>query len=360
MNSKKYPQTFTIDSKVIALLMGIAVVSLFLMAFRYTNRSRCSTVNFSFQTANKNDLAYKGEPVFFSAAVNGADQWEWDFGDKTAVDKKTGPFVSHIYKQPGTYTVRLTVNNNCQEVKTITVNSRERVGKKLVVRVQWPAEPLYAGREYYFADSTEGAENWSWYFDDEPRRSKQALAYQFLEPGMHKVAVVINDDVENNKIEKSFTILPAKQVSPSGGSQRNNSRRTNPSNNNDIQNETSARPLTDYIDKGSSEKNSHKVPPLSDNRLKIEILNIHNAGYNEIRKYLLNNSFSQCTIIFNSRPITVDQLKENIKVHIEYGKDLTVKQETDAENYIKSIEIKAELKPKDRFLLRDKERQYPY
>jgi PKD repeat protein len=355
MTAKNSPQTYTMDSKVVFLMMFIALIGLFFMAFRYKNKQPCNKIDFSFRTANKFDVAFSNEPVFFSAMSQGAERWQWDYGDNTPVDKSSGPYPSHIYKKPGVYTVRLKINNECEEIKTININSREKEGKKLVIRVQWPPEPLYAGREYYFTDSTTGAETWSWFFDNEPKRSRQSLAYQFLEPGSHKVVLVINDG--NNRIERNFNVLPAQTPAASPRSRRNATRSTN-NNNSDIQEETTAKPLTDYID--NKAKAESKTPMLSDNGLRIAIIGINGNGYNEIRKYLSNNSFANCTIIFNNRSMSIDQLKENIKVHAKYGKTLTVKQDVDGQGYIKSIEITAELKAKNRLIGKDKERAYPY
>jgi PKD repeat protein len=358
----RHPQTYRIDDKVIFTLLAISVLSLFFMAFRYKNRQLCSDFEFYFRTANKHDVAFATEPVFFSATTENTTQWSWNFGDGTPEDKTSGPFVSHTYKQPGSYTVRLTINGACQGVQTINVNSRETAGKKLLLRVQWPAEPLYAGREYYFTDSTTGAQTWGWYFGDEPKRVRQSLAYQFLEPGPHKVALVVNEDPENNKIERVFNVLPAQTLGSTAPGRRSPTYNTGaggPAR--PIGDNTTTKPLTDYIDSVNDATRAPKIPLLSDNGLRISIININSTGYYEIRKNLLNNSFANCTIIFNNRPVSVEQLKENMKMHVQYGKSITVKQETDGSNYIKAIEITAELKPKAKFLvLGGKERKYPY
>lgn len=354
MTARNSPQTYTMDSKVLFVMLFVALIGLFFMAFRYRNKQPCNKIDFTFRTANKFDVAFSNEPVFFSAVSQGAEKWHWDFGDGSPADRNSGPYPSHMYKKAGVYTVRLKINDDCEEIKTININSREKEGKKLVIRVQWPPEPLYAGREYYFIDSTTGAETWSWFFDNETKRSRQSLAYQFLEPGLHKVVLVINDG--NNRIERTFNVLPAQTPAPSPRSRRNTTRANN--NNNDIQEETTAKPLTEYIDKEKQPEN--KTPMLSDNGLRIAILGINGQGYNEIRKYLANNSFANCTIIFNNRSISIDQLKENITVHAKYGKSLAVKQDVDGQGNIKSIEITAELKSKNRLIGKDKERTYPY
>jgi PKD repeat protein len=362
------PASYYLDSKVIHTMLLLSLAALLFMAFRYTNQKPCSFIDFTYRTANKLDAAFTREPVYFSAVVQNASEWQWDFGDQSPVDKTSGPFVTHEYKQPGQYTVRLIVNNNCQEARTIHVNRRETAGKKLVMRPYWPPTTLYAGREYYFVDSTAGANTWSWYFADEPRISRQSIAYQFLEPGPHKVVLVVNDDIENNRIEKTFTVLPPQKTNPlpqpsnrnQAGGNYNRPNQNTGANNGPIQNDPNTKPLTDYI--GGDKNKAAQAPALSDNALRIAVLSINGNGYNEIRKHLKNNNFSNCTIIFNNRQISVDQLKENISVYAQYADGgLEVKQETDAANFMKAIDIKAKLKSKGKFMgIGGKERKFPH
>jgi hypothetical protein len=99
---------------------------------------------------------------------------------------------------------------------------------------------------------------------------------------------------------------------------------------------------------------------LADGFLNSYILDINGNGGNALKKYLKNGSLSSCIIIFNSHPITPEQLKENIRAHNEHPKSLTAKSETDPkENYIKVITITAEMEPRDRLLGKDKPRKYP-
>lgn len=58
-----------------------------------------------------------GESVSFTNQSSGADDYEWNFGDNVTATM-AGP--THIYKKPGTYTVRLTVIRNKVEKRTRT------------------------------------------------------------------------------------------------------------------------------------------------------------------------------------------------------------------------------------------------
>ena len=347
-------------------MLIISVISIFFMAFRYKNREQCKVVDFHYRTSNQNDVAFSNEPISYSVAGDNVKEWEWDFGDKTPHDKTSGPFTEHTYKQQGHYIVRLTINGRCESVKTISVNNRETEGKKFVMRVQWPTEPLYAGREYYFTDSTDGASTWGWYVDEEPKRTRQSLTHQFTEPGQHTIALVLDDDPEHNKEVRKFNVLPPQTVAPLITTRNNqeNTRRRGSTGNNDIQEETSSKSLAEHMKEVTTDK--PKLTGLSDTRLMAAVLDINGNGYNEIRGFLLNNSFTNCTILFQTgsfqaRTLSVDKLKENMREHAKFGKTLTVKQEVDANGYINMIQISAELKRKDKVaFIGGGERKYPH
>jgi PKD repeat protein len=357
---------YRIDNKVVTVSLALSAFFLVLMAFRYKNTKTCPPVDFSFRTANKFDVAYEKEKVYFSSEVKyDANEWEWDFGDKTPVDKVSGPYLSHEYAAPGVYTVRLTINGKCEQVKNISIGKRENNKSKLYLRPSWPPETLYAGREYYFGDSTAGAKSWSWYFDrDETKRTKQNVSYQFVEPGAYKVILVINDDLENGKTERNFTVIaPPRLNSPSipanpgsgggGGNQRPNINNNPPDDVPTINNAT-GKSLEQLVSEQS------KVPSLGETSLKAYVLDINGNGGVLLRKYLKNGSFSNCSIIFNGKSISIDQLQANIVEHAKNGKTLSAKQEVDGkENYIKVIDINAELERK-RGLFGSKGRKYPF
>jgi PKD repeat protein len=356
---------YRIDNKVITVSLVLSAFFLLLMAFRYKNTKVCPTVDFSFRTANKFDVAYEKEKVHFSSEVKyDANEWEWDFGDKTPADKASGPYVSHEYATPGVYTVRLTINGKCEQVKNISIGKRESNKSKLYLRPSWPPETLFAGRDYYFGDSTSGAKSWSWYFDrDETKRTRQDVSYQFVEPGDYRVILVINDDLENGKTEKTFRVVapprinsPAVAGNQGGGGNPRPDINVNPPDNTPTINNNTGKSLEEII----SEKSRNPEPPLGETSLKACVLDINGNGGVLLRKYLKGGNFSNCSIIFNGRSISIGQLQANIVEHAKNGKTLSAKQEIDArENYIKVIEITAELERKKR-LFGSKERSYPF
>jgi PKD repeat protein len=354
---------YRIDSKVFTMMLVLSTIFLALVAFRYKNTQPCPPADFTFRTANKFDVAYINEKIYLSSETKyNAKEWEWDFGDKTPVDNTSGPYVTHTYTQPGVYTIRLTVNGKCQQVKEISIGKREE-RKKLYLRPVWPPDQLQAGREYFFGDSTFGATSWSWYFGNDMRRDKQSVSYQFVEPGTYKVILVINGEMEHARAERTFTVVaPPKPNSPpiapgtrnrpsQGGGGNTNSNPDiafNPPEGGSDKNP----PIQDYF--------KEAYPSLGEGALKAYILDINGNGANALLKHLKGGSFSSCSILFNGKSISIDQLKDNMVEHAKNGKSLNAKQEVDAkENYIKVIEVTAELKRR-KVLFGSRERSYPH
>jgi PKD repeat protein len=365
--------SYRLDEKVIRTMLIVATCFLLLMAFRYTNKKPCGAVDFSFRTANKFDLAYTDEKVYFSSEIKyNAESWEWDFGDKTPTDKKSGPYTTHIYKVPGQYTVRLIINGKCQEAKSINVNKRNSQGKKLYVMPQWPQGPtLLAGTTYNFGDATNGATSWRWYLDDDKLMStQQRFSYTFTDLGSHKVSLVVNDDMENNLAEQPFTInAPAVSALPQ------------PKVNDNPPPVDKTKPITDNPPDADADK---PLPPSINDKLKayvaptIENETLQNyfltgSGYEDIKRSVRDKDFSNCEIYFNGSRITDVQLRDNMIYHNKrmglrgrgdtYGKSIAVTQERVPEsegNYIKRIYIKAELRPVKIAGVGVSDRKYPF
>lgn len=366
--------TFKIDGKVIETMLFTAALFLLLMAFRNRNTVPCKQVSFGFSTANRNDVAYEKERVYFSSQIKyDASMWAWDFGDKTPPDTRSGPYATHEYAQPGQYTVRLTINGKCEETKSISILKRDDRNRQLYLRPAWPpGNELVAGRDYYFGDSTLGAETWSWYFGkDESKRTRQNVRYQFLEPGEYTVVLVVNDDVEFGKTQKTYRVMPPARIAtpiiPSnpiagrgrgGGGGNMKSRPDNlPLNpGEDAGNDkTAGKSLEEMI------RDASKLPTIGDATLKAYVLDIRGSGEIKLKDYLKNRSYSNLNIVFNGKSLSLDQLKTNMEEHARYGKSLSVTKETDPrENFIKVLEITAELDPKDRLIGKPKPRKYPY
>lgn len=186
-----------LDDKVILIMLIIIGSSLFFTAFRYKNYEPCRAFQFSVY-ANYFNV---GHYIFFKTTdTYNAQKWEWDFGDKTPVDKTSGPVVSHVYTQPGQYIVSLTINGKCKQYQNIVINNVVKDSIRFVMpQVIWPANPVITGQNIVFRDVTNGAHSWEWYIGegkDSKRFVTRDVIYTFTSPGLVPVKLFVNGNID--------------------------------------------------------------------------------------------------------------------------------------------------------------------
>ncbi|MEO1022543.1 MAG: PKD domain-containing protein [Bacteroidota bacterium] len=122
--------------------------------------------------------------------------YAWDFGDGQSA---TGPNVTHIYQQPGEYTVQLTVDDGSG-----LANSSQTTEHKLVIN-RFPVADFTApvmiapGQEFSVdgtvsSDADGGINTYEWFADGEPAGSGPRLSLSFTEPGPHSVTLRVTDN----------------------------------------------------------------------------------------------------------------------------------------------------------------------
>jgi PKD repeat protein len=128
--------------------------------------------------------------VSFTDESTDATSWSWNFGDtNTSTDQNP----SHVYGEPGTYTVALTATNSNgsdTETKTdyITVVVPEPVAAFSGTPTSGDA-PLMVS----FTDASTDATSWSWDFGDSGTSSDQNPSHEYAEPGSYTVALTVTN-----------------------------------------------------------------------------------------------------------------------------------------------------------------------
>ena len=239
-------QTYSIriDERIIMTMLVVSIIGLLLTAFRYKTDKPCSAYQFTLYANYFNT----GNYIFFKASdTQNAQSWEWDFGDKTPLDKKSGPVTSHIYQQPGEYFITLTLNDRCKQYQKVVINSVQKDSIRYVIpQVIWPQNPVKIGQNVLFTDVTNGANKWEWYIG-EGKESKRFItkevAYTFLKAGVVPVKLFVNGNIDA-KMEKLFTV---ENISvKNNNSAKRNRENVNPNNN---LNRINDKPFTDsYLD----------------------------------------------------------------------------------------------------------------
>ena len=210
----KTTSTFSIrlDEKVIISMVAVSLIALLFTAFRYKNYKPCEAFQFNVY-ANYFNV---GHYIFFKTAdTKNAEKWEWDFGDKSPVDKKSGPLVSHIYKEPGQYIISLTINGECKQYQNIVINNVVKDSIRYVFpTVIWPLEPILVGQNIMFQDATNGANRWEWYVGegkDSKRFTSKDVPFTFQKPGVYVVKLFVNGNIDA-KQERTFRVQDAVAV----------------------------------------------------------------------------------------------------------------------------------------------------
>jgi hypothetical protein len=366
---------YRLDSKVILTSLVLSAFFLVLIGFRLTKSEKCPKVDFKYETRdNSQDDYYIKEKINFSVIGYDIEECVWDFGDMTPVDKNSGAFVSHEYTKAGIYPVQLTVNGKCSKIRNINIREKQIIKHKWSTHPVWPAEPLVSGQVYNFIDTTSGATERRWYFDDEttPRIGRQVQKI-FETPGEYKVHLFVRIGEESETITKPFIVDPSPTVIS-----RPNTNNPPPKNNTDKNQVGRSSNVQIPKDPATEEKEvkeeikplkgiddlmkKETKTPLEDPELRGFILNINKGGDADLKSYMSKD----CKIYFNENIVSMDELKANIAYHKtldkknrSYGKTLRVNHKTNENGFITTIDITAELnQPKIPSVL-DPRRKYP-
>lgn len=117
-------------------------------------------------------------------------RYEWDFGDGATA---TGVQARHLYAEPGTYTLALTVtddagvaNSSTTTTAEITVNPTASAG----LEAPWPLCP---GDAHAWVAQVSNGVGASWRFGDGTETQGATVEHAFARPGLYPVAVTLDD-----------------------------------------------------------------------------------------------------------------------------------------------------------------------
>ena len=148
------------------------------------------------------EVALVEEDVFFDASESSdpdddALSYTWDFGDGSSV---AGVTATHQFTDPGTYEVKLTVNDsNLSDSSTsaLIVDLPVNSVPVAVIRVG-PSNSAMAGETLFFnaSDSYDPDGhplNYTWDFGDNSNATGIEVSHSFSEPGVYEVLLAVDD-----------------------------------------------------------------------------------------------------------------------------------------------------------------------
>ncbi|WP_130736767.1 PKD domain-containing protein [Flavobacterium sp. J27] len=182
------------DNKVIITFILVFILSCGLLAFKKSNEIDCSV--FDFNTDTKHYMV--DNVITFSETSGKAYSWRWYFGDGSDISYKSKEL--HSFNKPGTYKVKLLINETCEIEKTIKVLPKPVVEVKEALLVNFEApDRVEQGEIVEFVDHTEGAETWEWKFGENSKVDSKDKnpRYKFSTIGVKTVSLIINGDKKN-------------------------------------------------------------------------------------------------------------------------------------------------------------------
>ncbi|MEE9443188.1 MAG: PKD domain-containing protein [candidate division Zixibacteria bacterium] len=144
--------------------------------------------------------------ISFTDLSTRADTWSWNFGDGgTSIAQNP----THTYTTPGTYTVALTVSNDCGS-RTETKIEYITIWSDPVADFDTEIRDVCTGAEVYFIDMSQYATIWSWNFGDGATSTDQYPSHSYTAGGVYTVTLTVTnacgDDIETK--EEFITVTP--------------------------------------------------------------------------------------------------------------------------------------------------------
>ncbi len=311
-----------LDKNVIYLFLIAFLASASVLAYRYTKYAPCQDVVLSIDARDYR----QDELIKFKDNTENANSWAWDFGDDSEIS--TNKEALHFYKNPGEYTVTLTVNNICKATEIVTIKEKLFVIDSTKLPLFNIPRSIKVGEILTVKDETNNASTWEWRFGEtaEANATKRIAEYTYKEAGLKTISLIVNGDIKHIA-EKQIIVLALEEedndITPITGTNRN------------IRDNIKANPTS----KSDSKGNLIAVPLINESQFKNKLMLIS-------KNKLTANTFSEyfCgdinkTVIVNGKETSFLLFCEKIR-----GKRLKIKQLTiyreEGSNCIKSVGIK--------------------
>ncbi|HEY1115828.1 MAG TPA: PKD domain-containing protein [Chitinophagaceae bacterium] len=148
-----------------------------------------------------NNLCYKSpftfEDTSKSVTTTVLRTWQWDFGDGQTETRTSGGTVTHLYVNPGTYPVRLTVTDatGCTTTATQTANARGPKASFTASGLFVPNVPLnttvtfYNNTTSWFSNSV----SYLWNYGDGATSTNYQGSNKYTAPGTDTVTLIATD-----------------------------------------------------------------------------------------------------------------------------------------------------------------------
>jgi plastocyanin len=196
---------YRFDKRILTFFIFVIIISSGALVYKYYTTKKCPEINFTIS----NVAAEVGEIIDFNNRTVGAESVKWDFGDNSVQLNEASP--THTYKAPGEYMMKITINNQCQEMRKIVVKPKKLlVNEDLVPKFQC-TDNIALGKLIRFACTSKDSKSWEWRFGETGKvDSREKTAdYIYKTPGAKTVSLVINGRYSYIAKKVIYIIAPA-------------------------------------------------------------------------------------------------------------------------------------------------------
>src|SRR4051812_1860859 len=178
-----------IDIRVVFFFVILLLIGIIAFIIQLFNHVDCEDAKFYIFA----DQSQTEESIEFYDKTPNAKSWKWDFGDGSEADVRKHTF--HVYKNPGTYFVTLTINENCVHTKEMVIKDKfaaDKLGTPKIIA----AKIIFVGQPTYFKSVSDDAKTWEWAFGENKGidETSSSPVYTFSTPGEKTITLVINGD----------------------------------------------------------------------------------------------------------------------------------------------------------------------
>ena len=185
---KKKTYSFPSDEHDYHHMAGLCLVSLIVLAFRYTIRPDCAAVNIVLP-----DSLVAGNIIRLRAEMPGGEDFSWSFGDGVTRDEKTNA-TTYTYKTPGLYTIKVLVNGSCEGIQKIYIKEAPVVINTSMLPIIIASDTIYMSEPALFTDIASTSTSWEWYFGETNSLddTSQEATYTYHTPGIKRILLKVN------------------------------------------------------------------------------------------------------------------------------------------------------------------------
>jgi PKD repeat protein len=169
------------------------------------------------RVAFSNSLACSGEQVLFADESNPVEgsitKWQWNFGDpgSGADNTSTQQQATHVYKQPGTYAVKLVLftNHGCADslVRTVTVTPSPRA--EFTHQLSCGTNTV-SFTSQSVAQAGDNLVGWYWEFGDGEVATASNPSHTYRQAGTYPVTLVVTSGTRcQNVVQKTIRVFDA-------------------------------------------------------------------------------------------------------------------------------------------------------